>query len=95
VEVVLDRLAPGSLLAISTVTTTTDPADATTVTQEYTKRGIPVRDSTRADVEPFFADLELVEPGITLVHRWRPEPGREGRVKDSEVAMYAGVGRKR
>ncbi|NJP46544.1 SAM-dependent methyltransferase [Actinacidiphila epipremni] len=90
----VDRLAPGSLLTISTVTTNTDPDDATTVTQEYTRRGIPVRDSTKADVEPFFAGLELVEPGITLVHRWNPEPGTEGKVKDSEVAMYAGVGRK-
>jgi hypothetical protein len=90
----LDRLAPGSLLALTTVTTNTDPEDAGTVTQEYTKRGIPVRDSTRADVEPFFTGLEMVDPGITLIHRWRPEPGTEGKVRDSEVGMYAGVARK-
>ncbi|MFI0937352.1 SAM-dependent methyltransferase [Streptomyces sp. NPDC021020] len=90
----LDRLAPGSLLTITTVTTNTDPDDAGTVTAEYTKRGLPVRDSTRADVEPFFAGLELTEPGVTLIHRWQPEPGTEDSVRDDEVAMYAGVARK-
>jgi trans-aconitate methyltransferase len=90
----VDRLAPGSLLTITTVTTNTDPDDAGTVTAEYTQRGIPVRDSTREEVEPFFADLELVEPGITLIHRWHPEPGTEDDVEDSEVGMYAAVGRK-
>ncbi|WP_031516692.1 SAM-dependent methyltransferase [Streptomyces sp. NRRL F-5123] len=90
----LDRLAPGSMLTITTVTTNTDPDDARTVTAEYTKRGLPVRDSTRADVEPFFAGLELTEPGVTLIHRWLPEPGTEDSVRDDEVAMYAGVARK-
>ncbi|CAG7642755.1 SAM-dependent methyltransferase [Actinacidiphila bryophytorum] len=90
----LDRLAPGSMLTITTVTSETSPVRAGTVTAEYTKRGLPVRDSTLADVEPFFEGLELVDPGVTLIHRWRPEPGTEGLVDDSEVAMYAGVARK-
>ncbi|NUS14053.1 MAG: SAM-dependent methyltransferase [Streptomyces sp.] len=91
----LDRLAPGSLLTITTATSQTDPDDASTVTAEYVRRGIPVRDSTRADVEPFFEGLELVDPGVTLIHRWRPVPGSVGAaLQDSEVAMYAGVARK-
>ncbi|MFG1804892.1 SAM-dependent methyltransferase [Streptomyces sp. NPDC049040] len=90
----LARLAAGSMLTITTVTSDTAPAPAGTVTAEYTKCGLPVRDSHLSDVEPFFEGLELVDPGVTLIHRWRPEPGTEGAVQDSEVAMYAGVARK-
>ncbi|WUH92747.1 SAM-dependent methyltransferase [Streptomyces sp. NBC_00433] len=90
----LDRLAPGSMLTITTATSDTAPVLAGSVAAEYTRRGLPVRDSTRADVEPFFEGLELVDPGVTLIHRWRPEPGTAGLVDDSEVAMYAGVARK-
>lgn len=87
----LELLAPGSFLAMSTVTTDSSPKPIGTVVAEYTKRGMPARNRTRAEVQPFFDGLRLVEPGVTLVHQWRPLPGTEGDVKDSDVAMYGGV----
>lgn len=87
----LAALPSGSYLAISTVTTDSSPKPIGSVVAEYTKRGIPARNRTKAQVEPFFAGLELIDPGITLVHRWRPEPGTEGKIADSDIAMYGGV----
>ncbi|MET7476280.1 SAM-dependent methyltransferase [Streptomyces sp. NPDC005648] len=87
----LQPLAPGSYLALSTVTTDSSPKPIGSVVAEYTKRGMPARNRTKEEVQPFFDGLKLVEPGVTLVHRWRPLPGTEGDVKDSDVAMYAGV----
>lgn len=90
----LRLLPPGSFLAISTVTTDSSPAPMGAVVAEYAKRGMPARNRTKAEVQPFFDGLQMVEPGVALVHRWRPEPGTAGEVMDSDVAMYGGVARK-
>jgi len=90
----LDRLPSGSYLALSTVTTDSSPKPMGTVVAEYAKRGIPARNRSKEEVEPFFDGLEVVDPGVVLVHNWRPEPGTEGQVKDTEVAMCGGVARK-
>lgn len=47
---------------------------------------------TEAEVAPFFAGLELVEPGMTNVPDWRPETEEEA---GSPAALWAGVARKR
>jgi hypothetical protein len=44
-----------------------------------------------AEVEPFFAGLELVEPGMTNVPGWRPENEEEAA---SPAALWGGVARK-
>ncbi|MYS22435.1 S-adenosyl methyltransferase [Streptomyces sp. DvalAA-14] len=90
----LDLLPAGSWLVLSTVTVDSSPEPIGEVVAEYTKRGMPARNRTKAEVEQFFAGLDLVEPGVVLVHSWRPAPGTEGDVLDSEVAMYGGVARK-
>ena len=46
---------------------------------------------TQAEVAPFFADLELLEPGMTNVPDWRPETAEEA---NSPAALWAGVARK-
>jgi S-adenosyl methyltransferase len=38
----------------------------------------------------FFDGLELVEPGVVSVTRWRPDPGASG----DEIDQFCGVGRK-
>jgi hypothetical protein len=42
--------------------------------------------------------MELVEPGVRIVHRWRPDMRRAGdicgaEVSDAEVSLYGGVAR--
>ena len=51
--------------------------------QQLTSRG-------RAEVERFFAGLELVEPGVVQVQQWRP-----GIMSPGAMPVWAGVARKR
>jgi S-adenosyl methyltransferase len=46
---------------------------------------------TQAEVAPFFAGLELIEPGMTNVPDWRPGTDEEAR---SPAALWGGVARK-
>jgi S-adenosyl methyltransferase len=47
---------------------------------------------SHGEVERFFGGLELLEPGLVQVHRWRP--GSEAPETGDEVAGYAGLARK-
>ena len=47
---------------------------------------------TLADTEPFFAGLELVEPGLVPLAAWRPDPGTDQ--DPYSVYAYGGVARK-
>jgi trans-aconitate methyltransferase len=88
----LKPLAPGSYLALTVVTNDTDPATAR-VDAQFTARGITTSARTHAQTEKFFAGLELVEPGVTLVQYWRPDG--QVAVADNETGLYAGLARKR
>lgn len=61
--------------------------------QRYNEQAAaPVAARTHAEVRRFFAGLDLVEPGVVQVHRWRPTAGDLGN--DRDLAIYAGVARK-
>ena len=47
---------------------------------------------TRAEILRFFDGLELLEPGLVQVHRWRPGVAAPGH--DQEAADYCGLARK-
>jgi len=53
----------------------------------------PVTLRTRDEVARFLEGLDLVEPGLVQLHRWRPGP--EGPVPDHDIANYGAVGRKK
>ncbi|MFF0445627.1 SAM-dependent methyltransferase [Streptomyces sp. NPDC004609] len=89
----LDQLPSGSYLAISTVTDEFAPEEINRVMELYRGRGIPVVTRDREQVEAFFDGLEMVEPGLAQVHRWRPDPEQES-VDTSQVGMYGAVARK-
>jgi hypothetical protein len=48
---------------------------------------------TRAEVERYYAGLDLVDPGIERICLWRPDPG-EPTVDPATVWSIAGVGRR-
>lgn len=52
----------------------------------------PVTLRTHDQVSRFFAGVDLVEPGLVQLHRWRPGP--EGAVPATDIANYGAVGRK-
>ena len=61
--------------------------------QRYNQQSaVPVAARTHAEVCRFFAGLDLVEPGVVQVHRWRA--GTPGVGQGRDLAIYAGVARK-
>ena len=52
----------------------------------------PLTARSHAKVSRFFAGLDLLEPGIVQLHRWRPGTAEVGQGR--ELANYGGVGRK-
>ncbi len=95
-----DALPSGSHLAIIHFW---DPAD------EHPETSVKVKDAERvfnetlgtgrwrrrAEIEQYFGDFEMIEPGLVPLAEWRPddEPGAEQ--KDSYYTMIGGVARKR
>jgi O-methyltransferase involved in polyketide biosynthesis len=88
-------LAPGSFLALSTVTADSNPQEVTEGLAVYAARGIPERARDRAEVARLFtsAGLELIDPGVQLVHRWRPDE-ESAALSDAHVQMHGAVARK-
>nr|WP_049579622.1 SAM-dependent methyltransferase [Streptomyces sp. SBT349] len=89
-------LAPGSFLAMNVLTADTNPVQLAALEQEYTSQGIPLKARTKAEAEAFFDGLDLIEPGVTLIHHWRPdEDVLADGLRDADIAGYGGVARKR
>lgn len=93
----LDALPSGSALALSHCTPDFDPLTWQKVTDVYTNAGTAVQFRSRADVARFFDGLELLDPGITIGHRWRPDASSaDGTAAepptDAQVSLWTGVG---
>ena len=90
-----DRSVPGSYLALSTVTADSNPREVTEGLAVYAARGIPERARDRAEVARLCtaAGLELIDPGVQLVHRWRPDE-ESAALADAHVQMHGAVARK-
>ncbi|MFF5565258.1 SAM-dependent methyltransferase [Streptomyces sp. NPDC012623] len=93
VQRLLEPLPAGSYLAMTIGTADFAPAEVGRVAAEYARRGMPMQLRTHAEAEEFFAGLELVEPGLTQVHHWRPDAGRQP-MDDRDIAMYGAIARK-
>ncbi|MFD4710679.1 SAM-dependent methyltransferase [Streptomyces sp. NPDC056637] len=86
----VDALPSGSYLVFSHGTTDEHPHLAKTVKNTYRQGEIPLRMRTRAEVEPFFEGLELVEPGLVTATKWyKDTPAPE----DELSGFYVGVAR--
>jgi len=89
----MNAVPPGSCLAISQIASDVAADEVAEGVQRYNAQAAaPATARTRAKVCRFFAGLELLEPGIVQVHRWRPGTGDLGSGRN--LAIYAGVGRK-
>ena len=88
-------LPSGSTLAISHATADFAPEAMGSITEIYRRAGTEVALRSKAQFGRFFDGWELVEPGITLSHKWRPDDPRDAsHVTDAEAACYAAVARK-
>jgi hypothetical protein len=95
-----DACAPGSYLAVSTMSQ--DEADQETATQLagllglYESADEQVYPRDKATIGSWFAGTSLVEPGLTLLHQWRPERTATGAPlapeQESSPARLLGYG---
>jgi SAM-dependent methyltransferase len=92
VATLVGALAPGSYLVLSQSTPDFDPAAMRNLAAASEQGGIANVPRSLADTEPFFAGLELVEPGLVPMAAWRPDPGAEQDPRS--VYAYGGVARK-
>jgi hypothetical protein len=89
----MDAVAPGSYLAISQIAGDVAAEEVAEGVQRYNEQAAaPVAARTHAEVCRFFTGLELVEPGVVQVHRWRPGTGDQDGSRN--LAIYAGIGLK-
>ena len=89
----LDAVPPGSYLALTQIAGDVAVDEVAEGVQRYNEQvAAPVAARTHAEVSRFLAGLDLVEPGVVQVHRWRPAAGDPGN--DRNLAIYAGVARK-
>jgi hypothetical protein len=89
----MDAVVPGSYLAISQIAGDVAAEEVAEGVQRYNEQSpVPVAARTHAEVCQFFTGLDLLEPGVVQVHRWRPSAGDPG--SDRDLAIYGGVGRK-
>ncbi|MFE9442334.1 SAM-dependent methyltransferase [Streptomyces sp. NPDC006602] len=89
----VDALPSGSHLVLCDDTEVIDPQAMRTMIEQWNEAG----DSPRVNRSPeqlarFFDGLELLEPGVVSVSRWRPGP--EAGTDAPQVDDFGGVGRK-
>ncbi|MDI6102442.1 SAM-dependent methyltransferase [Actinoplanes sp. NEAU-A12] len=88
----MSALPSGSHLVISHITADHDPESWARFAEIMRRQGIGTRLRSQAEVSRFFTGLELLEPGVVPILRWRPE--QEPEFTDAQVALYGGVARK-
>jgi len=90
VKAITDRLAPGSYVVISHVTSDEITDDAADRAREvYNGAFIRERHAARATFARFFDGLDLVLPGLVDVAAWRS--GRNHSTAGRPVLFYAGI----
>ena len=95
VEYFKDALPSGSTLTISHLTAEFDAEAVMGAVGAYEAAGTPVQARSREEFTRFFDGWDLLDPGVTVTHRWHPDPDRDlSQVTDAEAACYGGVARK-
>jgi hypothetical protein len=90
-----DRLASGSFLALSHMSTELDALSDPELVKTMTRTRDHVYPRSRAEILALFDGFDLVEPGLTTTSGWRPDPGGLAAADGVDHdGLYAGVGRK-
>lgn len=92
VETLLAALPSGSYLSVTHPSADFDAEGMTALAATAEQSGIAYVPRSRAEVEDFFAGLELVEPGVVPILGWRPDSDTSTDV--NSVYGWAAVGRK-
>jgi O-methyltransferase involved in polyketide biosynthesis len=94
VRTIMDALPSGSYLVVTQPTGDVITATITEAIDRYNEHLIesPVHLRTTEEIRRFFDGLELIDPGLVQLHRWRPGVGVDASAY--EIPALAGVGRK-
>ncbi|MDH2427246.1 SAM-dependent methyltransferase [Sphaerisporangium sp. TRM90804] len=88
------ELPPGSYMAMSHVTVDQRPQAAPGVQQVYQSASAPFIARMSSEVLPLFEGLDVVEPGVVDLHRWRPElPVVDPALEHDKPYFLCGIGR--
>jgi O-methyltransferase involved in polyketide biosynthesis len=82
------QLAPGSMLALTHVTDSTEQFRRSAAAYDKATDQATIR--SREEIERFFGDWELVEPGLVWTVEWRPD-GQEEHWWGNEVQRSGGL----
>jgi hypothetical protein len=89
-----DRMAPGSYLILSHLTSEGHPPEQVRKKQEiFARSATPFAYRSRAEIMRFFDGFELVEPGLTPVTSWRSDD-LDKRLHAAGLWWLGGVGHK-
>ncbi|MEJ3658985.1 SAM-dependent methyltransferase [Actinomycetes bacterium KLBMP 9759] len=95
VRQLVDALAPGSFVSLTSATSDFYGENAEEGLAAYRDGGVNVKPRSRAEIERFLSGLELLEPGLAMVHEWRGGTDLgTARSPDENVVLYAAVARK-
>lgn len=87
----MQAVPPGSYLVISHPASDIEALSAAQAASRYNDLVIsPMRQRNKDEVGRFFAGLDMVEPGLVQLHRWRPHDGDPA----APSSGYGGMGRK-
>ena len=92
VNSLMDAVPPGSFLVVSHVANDIFPEELAAFARAYNERSsdkVFLRD--RDEVARFFTGLDLVEPGVVQVSKWRPRSELQAAATDT---VWCGVARK-
>ena len=94
VSTIMDAMPSGSYLTVTDTTRDIDADQGAAVTQRLNARMGSTRLTmrTREEITAYFDGLDLVDPGLVSVPRWRPVVEPAGLLNAYAYA-YAGVGR--
>jgi SAM-dependent methyltransferase len=93
IQILRDAVVAGSFLVVSHSTADGQPREFVEAQGLSVRTDTPIYMRPKAEVERYFEGFTLIEPGLTFMNLWRPDP--KDQAEDPEpVAGYAGVGRK-
>jgi SAM-dependent methyltransferase len=90
-----DVMVPGSYLVVSHATYEAQPDEVGQLGQLMKQTTTPITYRNRAQVERFFAGLDLIDPGLVWAPQWRPDSPDDVGDRPELSNNYVGMGYKR
>jgi hypothetical protein len=93
VRVLMDHTVPGSFLVVTAATNVVNPERMNRAAAAYNEAfgNPPIYMYSPAQLEAFFTGMEMVEPGVVTVAKWRPAQPVDAL---PDMDGFVGVGRK-